>query len=250
MPSVVISSCPTWCSSSGDSLGRITAPDDAEWDVAALVAEALRVHVRAGHLARRVDVREERDRRGVVVDGRRQRRGDVPVLVERGVLEAELLQLVERAGAAGRAASPCSDTSRSPRRTACRCGRSGGSARRRPRRAGRRGSCRCRWPWRERTRVVEDRAACRGSTSSCPSTTCASATSGVSAGHPRRRWRPRSGSRWRRMGSCARSFACAGCTVAGRFSAHCARSGSRRSSRSRRASCWEPPAGRGRRAAG
>ena len=48
----------------------------AERDVAALVAEALRVDVRAADLARRVDVREERDRLRLV---RRRSTGSVAV---------------------------------------------------------------------------------------------------------------------------------------------------------------------------
>ena len=105
----------------------------------------------------------------LAVDGRRQRRRDVAVLVDRRVGEPDLLQLVERAGAAGRAASPCSDTSPSPRPTACRCGRSGGSARRRPRRARR-------WPWRERTACGKIERMSRLD-EFLPSTTCASGTS-------------------------------------------------------------------------
>ena len=78
-------------------LGRLARADDlpraAELDLAARVRDALRVRL-AARLARRVDVREERDRRDVVVDGRGQRRGDVAVAVDRGVGEPELFELV------------------------------------------------------------------------------------------------------------------------------------------------------------
>ena len=65
----------------------------AELDLAAVVRDALRVRL-AARLARRVDVREERDRRDVAVDGRRERRRDVAVAVDRRVREADLLELV------------------------------------------------------------------------------------------------------------------------------------------------------------
>ena len=78
-------------------LGRADhLPGVAERDVAALVADALRLDVRSAALARRVDVREERDRRHLAVDRRRQRRRHVAVLVDRRVREAELLQLVDK----------------------------------------------------------------------------------------------------------------------------------------------------------
>src|SRR5581483_7731480 len=67
----------------------------AERDVAALVADPLRLHVRAGRFPRRVDVREERDDRHLVLDGRRERGGDVAVVVDRRIVQAELLQLVD-----------------------------------------------------------------------------------------------------------------------------------------------------------
>src|SRR5204863_8210542 len=79
-------------------LRRLLGPDHllrrAEDDLGALVADALRLHVRTAHLARGVDMREEGDRRYVVVDGRGHRAGDVAVLVDRGVLDAELAQLL------------------------------------------------------------------------------------------------------------------------------------------------------------
>ena len=66
----------------------------AERDVAAFVMDPLRRDAGSAHLARRIDVREERDRRHLVVDGGRERRGHVAVLVDRGVREPDLLELV------------------------------------------------------------------------------------------------------------------------------------------------------------
>ena len=94
MPSVVISSWPTWFSSSGDSLRPDRLARVAEHDLAAFVAHPLRRDAGAAHLARGVDVGEERDRRDVVVHGRRERPGDVAVLVHRHVGEPDLLELV------------------------------------------------------------------------------------------------------------------------------------------------------------
>ena len=95
MPSVVISSWPTWLASCGDSSGRMTLGRLAERDLAAVVAQPLRVDAGAAHLARRVHVREERDRRHVVLDRRRQGRGHVAVGVDGCVAEPELLELRE-----------------------------------------------------------------------------------------------------------------------------------------------------------
>jgi hypothetical protein len=61
-----------------------------ERDVAAVVAEALRLDVRAADLARRVHVCEERDSRGLVRHRRCERRRDVAMLVDRDVVEPEV----------------------------------------------------------------------------------------------------------------------------------------------------------------
>src|SRR5579884_292623 len=66
----------------------------AERDLAAPVAQALRRDAPPAHLARRVDVREERDRRHLVLHRGRECRGHVAVLVERRVGEAQPLELV------------------------------------------------------------------------------------------------------------------------------------------------------------
>ena len=76
--------------STGDHLPLVAG----EHDLAALVADALRLDVRAGDVGRRVDVREEPDRRHVVRDGRGHRREEIAVLVEVDVREPERQQLV------------------------------------------------------------------------------------------------------------------------------------------------------------
>src|SRR5579862_771528 len=65
----------------------------AEPDLAPFVVEPVRAR-RSTHLARSVDVREESDRRDVMLGRRRKRRRHVAVLVERGIGEPGLLELV------------------------------------------------------------------------------------------------------------------------------------------------------------
>ena len=74
---------------------------------AALVGDDLRLHVLARHVRERVHVREEADRRHLVLDRRGQRRRHVAVLVEVDVLEPELAQLLLRAVAGGPTAAGC-----------------------------------------------------------------------------------------------------------------------------------------------
>ena len=92
--------------------------------------------------------RSARSRRAV--DGRRQRGHHVAVVVERGVLEADRLQLLDEHARRGRAGPACSGARRCRRAgTGCRRGRSAGSARGGPGRAPRpAGRCRAPSPWR------------------------------------------------------------------------------------------------------
>ena len=107
--------------------GRIVG----QHEIAAVVrAVHDRLHAGAGHLRRRVDVRDETDRRHVrLARGRGNRRHHVAVLVHRRVRRARGRAARRRARGAAPAASRCSETSSSARPTACRSGRSGGSVR-------------------------------------------------------------------------------------------------------------------------
>ena len=105
--------------SSGSTRSR---PSYARWTIGLTSAPA--------HLGRRVDVRDEADRRHAGLRrGRRDRRHHVAVLVDRRVGEPESPAARRRDRAAARAAFRCSGRSSSSRRTACRSGRSGGSGR-------------------------------------------------------------------------------------------------------------------------
>ena len=95
-------SWPTAAASVGISAGSSTVPPRGS-SIARAVVGAVhdRLDARAGRVRARVDVRDQADRPG---PSPAQRRGDVAVVVERGVVEADRQQLLHEHARRGRAA--------------------------------------------------------------------------------------------------------------------------------------------------